>query len=320
MSRTFVFSAVLMLGLAFTLISREPAANPRLRKATRLSEHSGWIQVHLEGSPADIGFQHGYLLASEIKDNFKVISNELAHDEKKDWDFYRKAAREVFWPHIEQEYRDELQGIVDGLAARGQSRLDVWDIVAMNAWLELPYYDKFLTTGAPTPTGAAGPGDHCSAFVATGSYTRDGRFVIGHNNWTSYSSGERWNIMFDIAPANGSRILMDGSAGLIHSADDFGVNAAGLVITETTISGFSGFDPNAVPEFVRARKAMQYAATIDDFARIMKDGNNGGYANTWLVADRKTNEVASLELGLKNVTLLRTRDGYYVGSNFPATY
>ncbi len=49
----------------------------------------------------------------------------------------------------------------------------------------------------------------------------------------------------------------------------------------------------------------------------MKEGNNGGYANNWLVADRKNNEVASLELGLKNVTLQRTKDGYFAGSNFP---
>ena len=91
-----------------------------------------------------------------------------------------------------------------------------------------------------------------------------------------------------------------------------------MMITETTISGFSGFDPNGIPEFVRARKAMQYSASIDDYARIMKEGNNGGYANNWLVADRKTNEVASLELGLKNVMLQRTKDGFFVGSNFPA--
>ena len=108
------------------------------------------------------------------------------------------------------------------------------------------------------------------------------------------------------------------SPALIHSADDFGINSAGIMITETTISHFSGYDPNGIPEFVRARKAMQYSASIDDFARIMKEGNNGGYANTWLVADRKTNEIGSLELGLKNVTLLRKSDGYFVGSNFPA--
>ena len=105
--------------------------------------------------------------------------------------------------------------------------------------------------------------------------------------------------------------------GLIHSGDDFGVNSGGMMITETTISNFSGFDPAGIPEFVRARKAMQYADSLDAFTRIMTEGNNGGYANTWLIGDRKTGEIASLELGLKNVTLQRTTDGYFVGSNFP---
>ena len=295
------------------MVSREPPTDPRLKKASRAAERNGWIQVHLEGAPGEIGFQHGYLLAPEIQNTFQDISTEMTHDEKKPWEFFRKTAQEVFWPHIEQEYRDELAGIAAGLSARGAT-LDVWDVVALNAWLELPYYDKWLDKGQPS---AAGPGDHCSAFVATGSYTKDGRVVIGHNNWTSYASGERWNIIFDIAPAKGNRILMDGMPGLIHSGDDFGVNAAGIIVTETTISNFNGFDPGGVPEFVRARKAMQYAASIDDFARIMQEGNNGGYANNWLVADRKSNEIASLELGLKNVTLERTKDGFFVGANFP---
>jgi hypothetical protein len=314
MRSTARLSAVLLLGLAFTLVSREPQTDPRLKRASRAAERNGWIQVHLEGTPGEIGFQHGYLLAPEIKDAIRDVSTEMTHDEKKPWEFFRKTAQEVFWPHIEQEYRDELTGIAEGLKARGAT-LDVWDVVALNAWLELPYYDNWLDKGGPSTS--AGPGDHCSAFVATGSYTRDGRVVIGHNNWASYASGERWNIMFDIAPAKGSRILMDGMPGLIHSGDDFGVNAAGIIITETTISNFNGFDPDGVPEFVRARKAMQYAASIDDFARIMKEGNNGGYANNWLVADRKTNEVADLELGLKNVNLERTKDGFFVGANFP---
>jgi Phospholipase B len=317
MPRTTVLSAVvLLLGLAFTLVPRDPRTDPRLKKAARLPERGGWIQVHLEGSPAEIGYQHGYLLAPEIADNFKAVSTEMVHEEKKDWAFFRRTAREVFWPHVEQEYRDELTGIVAGQKAHG-GKLDIWDVVALNAWLELPYYDKWYSKAHPGTPAGTGPGDHCSAFVATGSYTKDGRIVIGHNNWTSYSSGERWNIIFDITPAKGNRILMDGAAGLIHSADDFGVNSAGIVITETTISDFDDFDPNGIPEFVRARKAMQYSASIDDYARIMEDGNNGGYANNWLVADRKNNEIASLELGLKNVTLQRTEDGFFVGANFP---
>jgi hypothetical protein len=302
---------VFLLAAAAAILSGGPAADPRLKNASRAPERNGWIQVRLEGSPSEIGFQHGYLLAPEIKDAFTVISNESAHDERRPWEVSRSNAREIFWPHVEQEYRDELTGIAEGVKARGVA-LDLWDVVAMNAWTEQGYYDRWRESA---PAGATA--ERCSAFVATGSYTRDGHPVIAHNNWTSYASGERWNIVFDISPARGNRILMDSMPGLIHSGDDFGVNSAGLVITETTISGFKGFDPAGVPEFVRARKAMQYANSIDDFARIMKDGNNGGYANNWLVADMRRNEIASLELGLKNVTLERTKDGFFVGANFP---
>jgi len=310
MRRTLLFSTVLLLALGIGLVSGYPGGQSRMKNASRTPERNGWIQVHLEGTPREIGYQHGYLLAAEIVDNFNEISTELEHDSKKDWDFYRETAREVFWPKIEAEYREELSGIAEGVKARHE-KLDVWDVVAINAWLELPYYTKMLEGES------GGTAEHCSAFVATGSYTKDGRAVIGHNNWTSYASGERWNIIFDIVPAKGYRILMDGMPGLIHSGDDFGVNSAGIMITETTISEFDGFDPKGVPEFVRARKAMQYAASLDDFARIMKAGNNGGYANNWLVADRKTNEIGDLELGLKNVNFARTKDGYFVGSNFP---
>jgi len=110
---------------------------------------------------------------------------------------------------------------------------------------------------------------------------------------------------------------MDGYPGLIHSADDFGINDAGIAITETTITSFHGWDSSGVAEFVRARQAMQYAESIDDFDRIMRAGNNGGYANDWLVADIKSNEIASLELGLKHVELKRSKDGYFTGANFP---
>jgi hypothetical protein len=315
MSKTLVILG--LLGGVLVASSRGPQADPRLKGAFRLPPQNGWTYVHLEGSPSEIGFQHGYWLAREIEDFQKVVALELRHDTKKDWTFFRGAAEQVLWPHVEEEYRDELQGIAAGLGARGV-KLDLWDVVAMNAYPEWGYYARFYDKqhGASPPLSARAA-EHCSAFVATGGYTRDGRVVMAHNNWTSYLSGERWTVIFDIAPAAGHPILMDGLPGLIHSGDDFGINSAGILITETTISGFSGYDPNGIPEFVRARKAMQYSASIDDFVRIMEDGNNGGYANDWLVADRKTNEIASLELGLKNVTLERKKDGYFVGSNFP---
>ena len=80
-------------------------------------ERGGWIYVHLEGSPHDIGYQHGYLLAPEIADAFAAVRLEMTHDTGRDWDFFRRAAREMLWPKIDPEYQAELQGIVDGLQA-----------------------------------------------------------------------------------------------------------------------------------------------------------------------------------------------------------
>jgi len=296
---------------------QDSASDPRLAGAFRRPAENGWTYVHLAGSPSQIGFQHGYLLAPEIDDALRAEKLELTHENQKDWAFFRDAAQNMMWPHIEAEYREELQGIADGANASGV-KLDVWDIVALNAFTEWSYYvTEYNKQHGIKPAPSATPAEHCSAFVATGSYTKDGRVVIAHNNWTSYLSGERWTIIFDIVPAHGEHFIMDGFPGVIHSADDFGINSAGIVITETTISGFFGYDPKGIPEFVRGRKAMQYSQSIDDFARIMKTGNNGGYANDWLVADIRRNEIASLELGLKNVTLERKTDGYFVGSNFP---
>jgi Phospholipase B len=312
-------SGALLLDMSCSTANHQPKPDARLKGAFRSPERNGWTFVHLEGTPAEIGYQHGYLLSDRIEDTTKVTILEQTHGSKYGWNFYRDATKNMLWPKIEAEYREELQGIADGLRARG-SKLELWDVVALNASMEWGYYVKeYNKTHQPEKAAELAVPEHCSAFAATGSYTKDGKVIIAHNCWTRYLDGARWTIIFDIIPSQGYRMLMDGFPGFIHSGDDFGINSAGIAITETTISGFSGYDPSGIPEFVRARKGMQYSNSIDDYARIMKTGNNGGYANNWLIADRKTNEVADLELGLKNVNLWRTKDGCFVGSNFPVS-
>ena len=291
--------------------------DPRLAGAYTF-QRGGWTYVHLDGLPEQIGFQHGYLLGPQIADALHVFKVEDEHSTKRDWQFFRDASQKMFWPHIDAEYQAELKGIAEGAQARG-IRVDVWDIVALNGTMELSeYYVPWLDKKqhALNAPSIHAPGN-CSAFIATGSWTKNGKIVIAHNNWSSYAEGSRWTIMFDIQPTHGHRILQDGVPGMITSNDDFGLNDAGIMITETTISRFEGWNENGVPEFVRSRKALQYANSIDDYAATMIAGNNGGYANDWLVGDRKTGEIAYLELGLQHTPIWRTKDGYYVSSNFP---
>jgi len=313
-SKLLLFICLPALLLALSCQTATTKEDP-LAKASR-QDTNGWIYVHLEGSPSTIGYQHGYLLAAEIDTNIRTIAAYLEHETKKDWKFYRQCAASFLWDKADREYKDEINGIVAGLKAK-QKSYDSLDITALNAMEELAYYyvPQLMDKQKPGSGDNKAPGN-CSAFIATGSYTKDGKIVIGHNNWTAYMVGQHWNVIADIIPEKGSRLLMDCMPGFIHSGDDFVITGNGIVITETTITQFKGFDTTRIPEFVRARKSAQYANSIDDVIKIFTTGNNGGYANDWLIGDIKTNEVARLELGLKDSRVWRSKDTAIMGANF----
>src|SRR5690348_17677350 len=63
-----------------------------------------------------------------------------------------------------------------------------------------------------------------------------------------------------------------------------------------------------LPSFPTRRSSDLYAGSIDDYVKIMLKGNNGGYANDWLLGDRKTGEIAQFELGLRAYKLYRTKN------------
>src|ERR1700737_4360414 len=96
----FMLAAVLTLMVASRQVAHASGAagamqrgadDPRLAKAYRL-ERGGWIYVHLEGVPHDVGYQHGYLLAPEIADAFASVSLNMTHSTERDWEFFRRAA------------------------------------------------------------------------------------------------------------------------------------------------------------------------------------------------------------------------------------
>ncbi|MDX2066308.1 MAG: C45 family peptidase [Fimbriimonadaceae bacterium] len=287
-----------------------PARAPQIAPVTTARRDvGGWIYLRLSGTPREIGTQYGTLAHAEIADAHRVLRRYLKDGTQKDWTWFRDEAKKLFWEKLDAEYQEELTGQAEALTAKGHA-IDVWDVLAFNAYIELEgYYLPWLN-------GEASTKESCSAFIATGSATKDGKIVIGHNLWWDYAIGSRFNVVLDITPKKGNRIVMDALAGFMHSGSDFAINAAGLVICETTLPNFFGFDPKGLPEFMRMRKATQYANTLDEWVAIMREGNNGGYANTWLIGDTKTQEIAKLELGLKNITEVRTKDGAYVGANF----
>jgi len=283
-----------------------------LSKANR-HEKNGWIYLHVEGAPEERGFQHGYLLAKEIKESIRVLSGVWQYQSALEWQWLVKKAGIMFTPKVDSENITEIDGIVEGMKTAGvKTSRD--EIVAYNGYMELMWYwwptvKDTISPGSPDPKKQS-----CSSFIATGSMTADGGIVLGHNMMNAYYY-PLCNIVLDILPEKGHNILMQSNAGFIHSGTDFFVTNAGLVGSETTIGDFFPFDEEGIPEFSRMRHATQYASSIDEWCEIMKKGNNGGYANAWLIGDINTNEIARLELGLKYIGFEKKKDGYFNGSN-----
>jgi hypothetical protein len=317
--RKLIFLPAFLLILAFT--GSVPAQNSNsltpeqkswISKANR-HEKDGWIYLHIEGEPFERGFQHGYLLAPEIRDAIVETRKIWEYDTDVDWTWLVDQCINLIADKIDEEDLAEIDGMVEGLTAANVST-SRGEMITYNDIIELegswwPTVKDSISPNAPEPQRQS-----CSSFIATGSMTADGKIVLGHNTWGIYY-GPLPNIILDIVPARGQRIMMQAAAGLIHSGTDFFITGAGLIGSETTIGGFFPFDPKGIPEFVRLRRAMQDASSIEEWCEIMKQGNNGGYANAWLIGDIKTNEIARLELGLKCIGYEKKKEGYFTGSN-----
>ena len=276
-----------------------------LAKAYRVDKN-GWIFLHIEGEPYERGFQRGFLTANEIDESVRTSAYLIKFDTAKELDFFVEAAAKLFKGKISKEYIEEMKGMVAGMRKAGK-HVTFKEMLFMNGIIDIWWY------WWPKQKESMGPG--CSAFIATGGATTDGKIVMAHNTWIDYASGRFCNIIVDILPNKGHRILMQSWGSMIYSGTDFFITSAGLVGTETTIGSFNGFNRKGTPVFERARKAMQYANNIDEWARIMIENNSGAYANSWLLGDINTGEIARLELGLKNHSLEKKKSGCITGSN-----
>lgn len=298
----------------------------------------GWIYLHVEGQPYERGYQHGRLMSKEIVQYMARCAAELDRNGKtQSWRLARTTASALFEHGFDREILEEMRGIADGASDAGARwegrRIDLTDMIVVNTTVEMSDLSEALKV---TPSGLEGlhlqapiyvdpklaARDHCSAFAATGKATRDGRMVIGHVTWWPLTLAEQTNVMLDLKPASGHRVLMQSYPGGIESGTDWYQNDAGIVLTETTIDQ-SPFNRQGTPVAYRARKAIQYGDSIDKVVEYLGAKNNGLYTNEWLIGDARTNEIAMFELGTYKTRLYRSSkdewfggtEGFYWGDN-----
>jgi hypothetical protein len=284
-------------------------------------EMNGWLYVSIKGGPKERGYAYGFLVANEFKKIQEMMTFNIYQTYGETWEFFIDAGKKHLKPTIMSkfsEFYEEMEGFVDGCCAGGtQTNID--EIIAWNNYFTLTdswYPNMNASDGPKTRHGEGGAKDHCSAFIAVGDYTEDGKIVVAHNNFSDFIDGQYARVVIDIAPTRGNRMLIQGFVGMIWSGTDFFVTSKGIIGTETTIGGFLPYENN-YPISCRIRQAMQYGNTLDDYCDILLKENSGDYANSWLFGDINTNEIMRIELGLKYNNIERTKNGHFIGFNAP---
>jgi hypothetical protein len=287
---------------------------------------NGWSYVSIKGTPKERGYAYGKLIAKDMKEVRRILDFVIYTDFGVKWEFFIEAAAKYFSPKIHEqfpEFYEEMLGFAEG------ANMDVNEVVAWNNyftlteswWANMPEEEAIAVKGTTVSNVGAsreggGAQERCSAFIAIGDWTADGKIVVAHNNFSNFIDGQLAKYVVDINPTKGNRILMMGFPGWIWSGTDFFVTSAGIIGTETTIGGFIAYENN-IPISCRIRNAMQYGKTLDDYERMLLDGNSGDYANSWLFGDTNKNEIMRIELGLRFHKTERTSNGFFIGFNAP---
>ena len=257
------------------------------------------------------------------------------------------------------EYKDEIQGIADGVNNRSGMifgrNVTYKDILTCNEMYEflskitgskirkglhplLTLYKNLLEVEPSLSEISAidfisdfyyPPGNHkCNGFTATGDATTDNQLVFSNSMWStdtaviwwwSYYITFRWNLILDINPSQGNRVIMASAPSFIWSNHDYYQNDAGIVLLETTCpQGL--WDNRGLPLAIRARRAMQYGDNIDDVMNILRYRNDGCMNAVWLIGDAKTGEIARFELGYRNSWYNKISNGFLWSANNPESF
>ena len=179
-------------------------------------------------------------LAGEKPGHTRRQFNSISQGEQKTLADWNKKTIEENFPEI----FSEMKGIAKG------AKIDIDELVLWNNLASLDYalpklkvyldemphlknkYGHLLETLPAVGQLEGGSKDKCSAFMALGDYTSDGKICCAHNSFDNFIDGQNFNIVIDLKPTKGHRILFQSAPGYISSQTDFFINSKGFIGTE----------------------------------------------------------------------------------------
>jgi len=246
-------------------------------KRYQVGEH---VVCVMEGTPEEMGYQHGRLLAPEIHQIMKEGYTVRALYDRGYTKEHINAQSVRMEKHFPAEYIAEMQGIVKGCHAAGFEDVTYEEARAGATMAEIMHH------GPDAPPG-------CSNFAVWGQWTTDGRLLHGRNlDWDVKSGAQECAAILVWRPRGGTPYMMVGWAGGVGSVS--GMSADGITIGEMTSSSTDEtFD--GLPLFLIMRRVIEKGRTLDGAVKIMQQGPRTTGWN-FIIGDGKIPDGRALEV------------------------
>ncbi|MBI5368259.1 MAG: peptidase C45 [Planctomycetes bacterium] len=210
-----------------------------------LERRAGNLVLHLNGTPYEMGFQHGKLLRRQIAGlirRVRMMANaQIVVDPKQNPFPKLREAYERCLPFIPPDYLEEMRGLADG------SGLPLDHVRDANMIPEL---------------------FHCSGFALWGRATKDG--VLYHGRVLDYAMEigyHKYSVLIVQKPAGKHGFINVGYAGFLGSVT--GTNDAQVSFGEMGGRGEGNWD--GMPMAFLMRKGLEEADTLDRGVAIFRD-------------------------------------------------
>jgi len=260
--------------------------------AGKLFKVGEWPVIVMEGTPKEMGFQHGRLMAKSIAHMIKegymtkaLYGRGYTHD-------YIMAQSVRMESHFPPEIIQELQGIVEGIKKAGIDDVSYEDVRLGVTQAEILH---FPPNSPPS----------CSNFACWGRWTSDGRLLHGRNlDWSIKGGAQDDAAILVWRPKGGTPFMMVGWAGGVGSVS--GMNAKQMTLGEMTLpSPDATFD--GLPLFLQMRLMLEKSATLDEAVKFFQDCKRTTGWN-FIIGDGKIPDGRALETDWKYCNVFAPMD------------
>ncbi len=290
-----MLSALTVSGMLLTAVAVGADKPP----GGRLDRINGYLVLHVEGTPEQMGEQHGRLLRDQIQRACKaLITDEYTGDS------YRRLVEgaRVMEKHQPEEFRRELKTLAHAAG------IDYWDCVAMQLFGD-------VARGRPLAYEAEGGGldsAQCTVFAAFGKATATGELIAGRNlDFWDAGVGEYGAILMHAKPDSGHAFVTVTWCGIINGWTL--MNEKGIITANNTAYGGTN-SLEGISTCFMLRKIAQYAATVNEGIEIVKKGPRACGTNM-LIAGGSRPDAVVVEFDHEKTAVRRAERGYVLAAN-----